>query len=663
MGADRTIRRVAPRLAQSLCPAQTGGVIRRQTPDSVRVNSDHDIPTLLGIEDGAASRAETPVLDAFRRYAGKRGKCMCGVFGYVGKQSDVGETIVTALKTLEYRGYDSWGLALSTPHDLLVHKDVGRINGHTRSYPSSTQGIGHTRWATHGGVEAANSHPHLDCFRRIAVVHNGIIENHVDLRAQLVKRGHQLHSETDSDVVAHLVEEELASGNDLGIAVATVFGLLDGYNAIVVMDRVEQQFAAVKRVSPLVLGRGGCGSTIASDAIALNDLADELIYLEDDQLAVLSAESLRVFDRMSMRQVSPVSVMQQDQKSAIKLGGYPDFLSKEVAEQPAALHRLVSDSREEIHALAEAIKAARKVVVTGCGTAGNAALAGTYLFDEICGRDVTMIPASEFRYRSRTVDSQSLIIALSQSGETVDVLDAMTEAKQRGAKLAAIVNTPMSTLDRTVDTRVLLRAGPEQCVLATKSYTTMLATLLLAAHDVDERWSTGANLVLRAAQAIESLQVSSCHGRIEEVANRLSTAEHLFVIGRGPHYPSALEAALKIKEASYIHAEGFAAGELKHGVIALVEAGTPCLVLAPDDSTRTDVLSGAAELRSRGGYIIGVGSAGDAVFDDFIEVPNAGLADVIVEAVPGQLLGYFAARARGNDPDRPRNLAKSVTVK
>src|SRR5215212_4300671 len=588
---------------------------------------------------------------------------MCGVFGYIGQQADVGKAILTALKTLEYRGYDSWGLALSTPDDLLVHKDVGRINGHVRSFPSSTQGIGHTRWATHGGVEAANSHPHLDCLRRIAVVHNGIIENHVHLRAQLVERGHRLESETDSDVVAHLVEEELDSGNDLGTAVATVFGLLAGYNAVVVMDRVEQQFAAVKRVSPLVLGRSECGSTVASDAIALNDHADELIYLEDDQLAVLTAESIRVYDRVSMRQVSPVSVTQQDQKSEIELVGYPDFLSKEVAEQPAALRRLISDSREEIRTIAEAIKIARKVVVTGCGTAGNAALAGTYLFGEICGREVTMIPASEFRYRSQTLDSHSLVIALSQSGETVDVLDAMTEAKQHGARLAAIVNTPMSTSDRTVDTRVLLGAGPEQCVLATKSYTTMLATLLLAAHSVHERWSTGANLVLSAAGAIESLLASSCCDRIEKVANQLSKSEHLFVIGRGPHYPSALEAALKIKEVSYIHAEGFAAGELKHGVIALVEAGTPCLVLAPDDRTRTDVLSGAAELRSRGGYIIGVGSASDEVFHDFIEVPDAGLANVIVEAVPGQLLGYFAARARGNDPDRPRNLAKSVTVK
>ncbi len=588
---------------------------------------------------------------------------MCGVFGYVGQQRDVGETVLAALKTLEYRGYDSWGLALATPDDLLVHKDVGRINGHTRSYPRSTQGIGHTRWATHGGVRAANSHPHLDCFRRIAVVHNGIIENHVDLRAQLLQRGHRFESDTDSDVVAHLVEEELASGSDLGKAVAMVFSLLEGYNAIVVMDRAEQQFAAAKRVSPLVLGLSDRGSTIASDAIALNDHADELIYLEDDQLALLSADSVRVFDRRSMRQISPVSVTQRTEMAVVTLAGYPDFLSKEIAEQPAALRRLVSEGREEIEELVQAITAAEKLIVTGCGTAGNAAMAGVYLFEEICGRAVTMIPASEFRYRSRTLDSRSLVIALSQSGETVDVLDATTEASQRGANIAAIVNTPMSTLDRTVDTRVLLRAGPEQCVLATKSYTTMLATLLLAAHAVDDRWLTGANLVLRAADAIETLLVNGCRKRIGEVASRLTEAEHLFVVGRGLHYPSALEAALKIKEVSYIHAEGFAAGELKHGVIALVEPGTPCLVLAPNGATRTDVLSGAAELRSRGGYIIGVGSSGHDVFDDFIEVPEAGLADAIVEAVPGQLLGYFAAIARGNDPDRPRNLAKSVTVK
>ena len=588
---------------------------------------------------------------------------MCGVFGYVGQQTDVGESILTALKTLEYRGYDSWGLALSTPDDLIVHKDVGRINGSVRAYPCSTFGIGHTRWATHGGVEPANSHPHLDCLRRIAVVHNGIIENHAQLRSQLLERGHRLESETDSDVVAHLIEEELAAGGDLGHAVATVFGLLEGYNAVVVMDRLGQRFAAIKRVSPLVLGRGARGSTVASDAVALNDHADELIYLEDDQLAILSADGVALFERTSMRPLTPVAVPQQNDNVRTGLSGYPDFLSKEIEEQPEALRRLVIDGQEEIQSLADAIRTAEDVILVGCGTAGNAALAGTYFFDEICGRRMNMIPASEFRYRSRTVSGNSLVIALSQSGETVDVLDAMAVAQKRGARLAAIVNTPMSTLDRMVDTRVLLRAGLEQCVLATKSYATMLATLLLTAHAVDGRWSTGAGLVLDGAAAIESLLASGSRDRIRAVANRLAAKEHLFVIGRGIHYSSALETALKIKEVSYIHAEGFAAGELKHGVIALIEAGTPCVILAPQDFTRTDVLSGAAELKSRGGFIIGVVSIGDSVFDEFMQVPDAGMASAIVEAIPGQLLGYFAALARGNDPDRPRNLAKSVTVK
>ena len=588
---------------------------------------------------------------------------MCGVFGYVGQPTDVGNAVLTALKTLEYRGYDSWGLALSTPDHLVIDKDVGRINGHQRAYPISSQGIGHTRWATHGGVVAANAHPHVDCFRRIAVVHNGIIENHAALRSALESRGHRLESDTDSDVVAHLVEEELAVGRDLGTAVSNVFAQLDGYNAVVVMDHLQQRFVAAKHISPLVIGLGECGSTIASDAIALHGHANELVYLEDDQLAVLHAGGVDVYERSSMQQITPSSRVQVGPREDIDLGTYPDFLSKEVSEQPEALRRLVREARDEIHDFADAVRASRQVFLVGCGTAGNAAAAGVYLLSEICGRDVATAPASEFRYRSRNLGPDTLVVALSQSGETVDVLDAMSEARNRGARLAAIVNTPHSTLDRSVETRVLLRTGTEQCVLATKSYTAMLGTLLLTAYAVAGRSSTGMEAVLRAADAIDQVLVDGTRERIRGVATTVARSEHLFVIGRGVHYPSALEAALKIKEVSYIHAEGFAAGELKHGVIALIEPGTPCLVLCPDDHTRTDILSGAAELKSRGGHMIGVGSVADPVFDDFIAVPDAGIANSLVEAIPGQLLGYFAALERGNDPDRPRNLAKSVTVK
>ncbi|MGH2617151.1 MAG: glutamine--fructose-6-phosphate transaminase (isomerizing) [Thermomicrobiales bacterium] len=588
---------------------------------------------------------------------------MCGVFGYVGNRTDVGDAVVAALRSLEYRGYDSWGVALATHDGLVVDKETGRINGNHRRYPKSMLGLGHTRWATHGGVTAANAHPHLDCSRRIAVVHNGIIENHSELREYLMARGHRFSSETDSEVVAHLVEVELTAGQNLAAAVAGTFALLEGYNAIVVMDSEEKRFAATKNVSPLIIGLGGTGTSVASDAIALDGHADRLIYLEDNQLALLAADQAEVLDRRTLQPARPFTVAAPRSRTDVGLNGHENYLSKEVSEQPDTLRRLVKQGRSEVEALAAAIRSARKVIFTGCGTAGNAALAGAYLFGKICGRDVMFVPASEFNYRAGPLDSLSLVVALSQSGETVDVLDAVGAAKRRGSLLAAIVNSPNSTLDRAVDVRVHLRAGIEQCVLATKSYTAMLAALLLTASQLDNNWPAGADAVERAADAIEEMLHDATRSQIREIGDRLTSHAHLFVIGRGEHYPSALESALKIKEVSYIHAEGFAAGELKHGVIALIEPGTPCLVLAPNDATRTDVLLGASELRSRGARIIGVGSSFDPVFDEFVAIPDAGVANVIVEAVPGQLLGYFAALARGHDPDRPRNLAKSVTVK
>jgi glucosamine--fructose-6-phosphate aminotransferase (isomerizing) len=588
---------------------------------------------------------------------------MCGVFGYVGQRRDVGETIVAALRRLEYRGYDSWGLALATTQGLTVEKQVGRINGHVRDFPESVIGLGHTRWATHGGVSRQNAHPHIDCTGRIAVVHNGIIENHVSLRNELAGRGHTFRSETDSEVVAHLVEERLTHGLLLSEAVAHVFRGLDGYNAVVIMDTQSGELVAAKKTSPLVIGQGREGSTVASDAFALQGHADRLIYLEDDQIAVLSAESVAILDRASLRPISPVIVDAVDAEDDSGLGVHPDFLSKEVSEQPSVLKRIVSERVFEIAALSAEIREARSVVLVGCGSAGNAALAGSYFFGEVCGLDAPFVPASEFRFRAGPCGDGTLVIALSQSGETIDVLEAMGEARRRGARLAAIVNTPNSSLERMVDTSVLLGAGIEQCVLATKSYTAMLAALLLVAYDLAGQRSTGAAAVCNAANAIGEVLNPKSRQHIADFGSRLAGAEHLYVIGRGVHYPSALEAALKIKEVSYIHAEGFAAGELKHGVIALIEPGTPCLVLAADDDTRTDMLSSASELRSRGGYIIGVGPTPDDVFDQFIPVLPAGAASAIVEAVPGQLLGYAAALARGHDPDRPRNLAKSVTVK
>jgi glucosamine--fructose-6-phosphate aminotransferase (isomerizing) len=588
---------------------------------------------------------------------------MCGVFGYVGQSSNVGATVMTALKALEYRGYDSWGLALATADGLIVNKEVGRINGHMSAFPDSPMGLGHTRWATHGGVTRQNAHPHTDCMGRVAVVHNGIIENHASLKEHLVQRGHEFRSETDSEVVAHLVEDELFGSRSLAQAVAEVFRRLQGHNAIVVMDAASGALAAAKRTSPLVIGLGARGSTIASDAFALRGHADRVIHLEDQQLAILQADSATVLDCHTLLPSDVVEVAADPIRAEVGLGVYPDYLSKEVAEQPDVLRRFVAASGHDVARLSAEMRAANRVVLTGCGTAGNAALAGAYLLSDICGIDAAFVPASEFRYRMGRLGEADLVVALSQSGETLDVLEATTDARRRGARLAAIVNAPNSSLERRVDTRLLLDAGVEQCVLATKSYTAMLAALLLAAYDLAGRRPEGAVAIGLAADAIAHLLGSDVRRRIMDIGNRLARHNHLFVVGRGVHYPSALEAALKIKEVSYVHAEGFAAGELKHGVIALIEPGTPCLVFAPDDETRTDMISGASELRSRGGHIIGVGSTNDPVFDEFIPTAPACHATPIVEAVPGQLLGYAAALARGHDPDRPRNLAKSVTVK
>lgn len=588
---------------------------------------------------------------------------MCGVFGCIGSESDAADATLTALKTLEYRGYDSWGVALATGDGVVVEKHAGRIGECRRVLPAATVALGHTRWATHGGVTAANAHPHLDCSGRLVVVHNGIVENHAALRSELRQRGHQLKSQTDSEVIAHLVEEEIAADRSLAQAVANAFRRLEGYNAIVVLDSLQRCFAAAKRVSPLVIGLGDRKTTIASDAIAVDAHADSLIYLEDDQLAVIDAHGAEVLDIDSLLPLATIKFVSNSTQPEIALGSYPDFMSKEIAEQPEALRRLVMDATGEILQLARLIAESPQTTFLGCGTAANASLAATYIFSDVCGLDVSAVPASEFQYRAAALRPGTLVVAMSQSGETIDLIEAMRTARACGSDLAAILNVANSSLDRMVATRVLLRAGPEQCVLSTKAYTTKLATLILVAHEIAGAWDDGVAAVLAAADAVESLLHGPMTIQLRVLATSLASAEHLFVIGRGVHFASSLEAALKIKEVSYIHAEGFAGGELKHGVIALVTEGTPCLVFAPADDTRADILSGAAELKSRGGRIIGVGPESDSVFDDFVQIPDAGVASPIVEAIPGQLLGYFAALARGNDPDRPRNLAKSVTVK
>jgi glucosamine--fructose-6-phosphate aminotransferase (isomerizing) len=611
---------------------------------------------------------------------------MCGIFGYVGSQEEAPERVLAGLKKLEYRGYDSWGIAArqnaSVPARLLVEKHIGKIGQASTTLPAGHVALGHTRWATHGGVTDANAHPHLDCQGRLAVIHNGIIENHAELRRELRATGHTFASQTDTEVVCHLLEEELRNGPSeadalseatssqqepcarLVLALMSVFRRLDGLSAISVLDPQLECIAAAKNGSPLVLGWGADGNYLASDSSALLDHTRKLTFLEDGQAALITADNISVYDVTSgMPEPQPKLWDITWEQEIDSLDGYPHYMVKEIHEQPGVLRRLAAERSEQAQQLAESIQRASTVHLVGCGSASNAARCGEYLFSRVASRQVNCVVGSEFSYLADFLDERSLVVGLSQSGETIDLLDSMKSAQRRGARLAALVNVEGSSLYRLVDEPILLSAGPERCVLATKSFTAKLGVLLMAAYAARGRLEAGRALLEEAAKEIQAFLTD---GRVEQVralARRIADADHLYVIGRGPSYPMALEAALKIKEVSYVHAEGFAGGELKHGVIALIDQGTPCIVLAPNDETFRTIISGAEEIKARGGHIIGISPFHSDVWDDHIAVADVGEAASIVNAVPPQVLAYELALIRGLDPDKPRNLAKSVTVK
>lgn len=591
---------------------------------------------------------------------------MCGIFGHVGHISDTGEMVLEALKRLEYRGYDSWGVAVGVNGHIAVEKNVGKIGDASVDLPASTIAFGHTRWATHGGVTVPNAHPMLDATGRFAVIHNGIIENFRQLKERLVEGGTTFQSETDTEVIVHLVAQLVGSETSAEAvcdSVAKVFLELRGLNAVIVMDQKTQTLTAVKNISPLILGRGSCGVFVASDVLAFTGHASEVCYLNDYQVAQLSLGGVRISDARSGEVSVPVWEPVTLTEGGADLGSYPHFLLKEIHQQPAVIESIARDQIDGVRELAARIREAYGTFLVGCGTASYAALTGSYLFSRIARRHVNFVVGSEFIYQEHFLTDRSLVVALSQSGETVDVIEPVLAARKRGASIAALVNVQQSTLDRIADFSVHLNAGPEQCVLSTKAYTAKVAILLLTAHVLNGSEHVGRDLLWRAADGMTMSLSPSFNDKVREVASLVTHQPNMFVIGRGQSYPTALEAALKIKEVSYIHAEGFAGGELKHGVIALVEQNTPCIVYSPLDETRSDILSGAMELKARGGLIIGISPEDEEVFDIHLPIADVGDASPLVMAPPAQLLGYQLAVMRGLDPDKPRNLAKSVTVK
>jgi glucosamine--fructose-6-phosphate aminotransferase (isomerizing) len=592
---------------------------------------------------------------------------MCGIFGYVGRDTDAAGIVLRGLKKLEYRGYDSWGVAVAHEGQVALQKSVGKIGEAVAALPPSAIGLGHTRWATHGGVTEPNAHPHLDCTGRLAIIHNGIVANYRALRDPLIRAGHRFASETDTEVIAHLLEECVeaapAGPSRLATGLMAAFRRLEGLNAIAVLDGRTGELAAAKSGSPLVVGWSDDGNLLASDYSALLEHTRRVTFVEDRQAVLINAAGICLYDVDSGAELTPQVTQVEWEAAATELSGYPDFMSKEIHEQPAVLKRVAAGHRPHALRLAAMLREARDVFVVGCGTAGHAALAAQYLLARIAAMRVTFATGSEFSYLADFVSKGALVIAMSQSGETIDVIETARVARSRGARVAALVNVEGSTLWRMADYALPLGAGPERCVLATKSFTAKLAVLLMTAYELAGQPEVGVRLVDGAADEVARMLTDDRRDLIRQIAEHVYLREHLFVIGRGPSYPLALETALKVKEVSYVHAEGFAGGELKHGVIALIEPGTPCLVIAPCDETYGDILAGAMQVKARGAMLIGVSPEPHEAFDYHIAVADLGPATAIVNAVPGQVLGYYLALLRGHDPDKPRNLAKSVTVK
>jgi len=580
---------------------------------------------------------------------------MCGIFGYVGGRSDSAKLVFDGLKSLEYRGYDSWGVAVISNEKIYVKKKAGKIGGNNvKELPTGQIAIGHTRWATHGGVTDINSHPHLDCKGKIAVIHNGIFENYEEIKKKLVAKGHKFISETDTEVVAHLLEKS---------NLRSVFNKMEGLNAVIVIDSKKEQIIAARNGSPLVIGFGKGENFLASDASALLPYTKEVYFLEDDEMAVLEKDRVIITNVKTGKKSKFKKQRLNWEIAEGEKGKYPNFMLKEIFEQPKILSEIALTGTVLVKRIARTIEKSRGTYLVGCGSASYAAIAGTYLFSKIAKRHMNFAIGSEFGYHLDFLNKESLVIPISQSGETIDILESVKKAKDRGAKIISLCNVLGSSLYRLSDEKILIGAGPEKAVASTKALTGMLAHLILLSYSLNGGVKEGQKILIKSVESIKKILSPKNVNKVRNLAEKLKDNKHIYVIGRGLSYPTALETAMKIKEISYIHAEGLAAGELKHGPLALVEKGTPCVAFLPDDETYGANLAGAMEMKARGGYIIGISYKPHEVFDYYIKVEDAKEATIIPNIIVGQLLAYFLTVAKDLDPDMPRNLAKSVTVK
>ena len=586
---------------------------------------------------------------------------MCSIIGYYGKET-AAPIIVKALKRMEYRGYDSVGVATKSENQISVKKGIGKVAEVNESLKLSNLpgnvGIGHTRWATHGKVTDENAHPHSSNSGKIAIVHNGVIENFNELKENLQKNGFTFKSETDTEVIVNLIQQNLSKYSDVKESILKTVSQLKGHFAFVVMFD-DGTLVAARFHEPLIIGIGKNSYFISSDVLGFIENTDDAIYLDNGNIMIIDSSDLKIFSFDGTQLKKPITKVAKEFADVNK-GDYAHFTLKEISEQPDTILKAGEDTLEALENTVDFIKHAKNVYFTGSGTSFNAALLAKNLMSKYAKVKVEPIISSEIISIPESIEPNSILIAISQSGESADVLEAVNIAKQQTAKILSIVNSSLSSLVQESSVVIRMGCGPEIGVAATKSFTAELAII----YKITEKLCEGSMGVdfNKVSEAIS--KVLANHSKIQAIAKELKQVSDIYVIGRGVHHPIAMEAALKLKELTYIHAEGIAGGELKHGPLALMDSNVYVIIINPDDSTYTDTITSAHEIKSRGAKIIGISNKNNEIYDHWIQIPKIDESMYpIIEIIPIQLLAYYSAIEKDADPDYPRNLAKSVTVK
>jgi len=607
---------------------------------------------------------------------------MCGIVGYIGEKI-ARPILINGIRRLEYRGYDSAGLSIVKDNEIICEKSVGYVDELEKKIDSrfneGTIGIVHTRWATHGAPTVENAHPHCDCSGKISIVHNGIIENYNYLKAKLTKEGHIFKSETDSEVIAHLIESYFEG--ELEDAVRKALKEVDGAYGLAIISLDDPgKLIAARRGSPLIVGVGKGEHFVTSDVAAILEYTKEVVYLDDNEIAVLTRDKMETTDIDNVQISKSIDEIQWN-LDKIEKCGYEHFMLKEIYEQPqtlrdAMLGRFEKDSNlVHLGGLKEkenVLRDIRRIIIAACGTSWNSGLIGEYMIEEYLGIPVEVEYASEFRYRNPIIEKGTMVLVISQSGETADTLAAMHEAKKKGAVILSICNVVGSSIAREADCGIFLHAGPEIGVASTKAFTSQIAVLFLLTlflarvRGKKEVLSTDLTNKLREIPG-QVQQILDREDQIIKIAQLYSDSDNFLYLGRGYNYPVALEGALKLKEISYIHAEGYPAAEMKHGPIALIDKNMPVVIIATTDSVYVKILSNIEEVRTRGGKVIAIANERNNEISEMVDhvlyIPET--IDVLIpilSVIPLQLLAYHIAVMRGCDVDKPRNLAKSVTV-